>query len=383
MWMQLKSIALSALLVASLEAGDSVGVHYMYYDEDSARTIVKSPSFSLHKEIGFDYDIDIHITHDTVSGASPTYFDAASGASARLPEGIVYPQDIVYGDIPYEDHRTAFSLSVTKRSPVTRDEMKFGYSYSNEEDYLSQELSFGMLHYLDASKNSSIGYGVSYQRNKPKIYCFLDPNECDAISGASAMSVTKRLEAINLFWGYTQILSQTSLARASIFAIFENGYLSNPYMRVVRNYGTFDLSITPEKKPSKRNAIGFVLEYKEAFEEVMTNVSYRFYSDDWSIVSHTLDCSLTKEFAKSDASVGIRYYNQSRAFFYSALKDYFTTQRYASSDRRMASFDSWNVRLCWSYHYNKRITFDIDGGYYLQPRYYHSLYSGIGVRYRF
>ncbi len=381
--MQLRSLALSALLLASLAAEDRVGIHYMYYDEDSGRTTIKSPTLSLHKEIGLDYDIDIHFTHDTVSGASPTYYDAASGASARLPEGVVYAQDIVYGDIPYEDHRKALSINITRRLPITRDEIRIGYSHSSEEDYLSQELSFEMLHYLGPSKNSSLTYGVSYQRNRPKIYCFLDPSQCDAVSGASASTVTKRSEAINFSLGYTQILSPTALVKASLFGIFENGYLSNPYMRVVRNYGTFDLRITPEKKPSERKAIGFLIEYKKAFEPVMANISYRLYKDDWSIVSHTIDCGITKELQRSALTFGLRYYNQSRAFFYSAKKDHFTNQIYTSSDRRMASFDAWNLSACWSYHYSKKMTFDLDGGYYLQPRFYHSLYSGIGVRYRF
>ena len=381
--MQLRSIVLASFLTANLLAQDSVGVHYMYYDEDNARTIVKSPTISLHKEIGFDYDLDISFTHDTVSGASPTFYDAASGASASLPKGVIYPQDVVYGDINYEDHRKAFHFNLTKRFGQNRDEVSIGYSHSSENDYFSQEISLQLLHYIDSSKNSSLSYAISYQRNKSKIYCFLQEGLCDSVSGASGGSITKRAEVINLALGYTQILSKTSLCKLSVFGIFENGYLSNPYMRVVRNYTPFSAQITPENKPSTRNAIGITFELKKAFANYIADLNYRLYNDSWSILSNTIETSLTKEFAKSDLTATLRYYNQTAAFFYSSQKDYFTDEIYASSDRRMASYDSWNLSLCWSYRYNTQITFDIDGGYYIQPKYYHSIYTGIGVRYSF
>ena len=154
-------------------------------------------------------------------------------------------------------------------------------------------------------------------------------------------------------------------------------------MYVVRNYTPFNAQITPENKPSTRNAIGITFELKKAFANYIADLNYRLYSDSWSILSNTIETSLTKEFAKSDLTATLRYYNQTAAFFYSSQKDYFTDEIYASSDRRMASYDSWNLSLCWSYRYNTQITFDIDGGYYIQPKYYHSIYTGIGVRYSF
>ena len=109
--------------------------------------------------------------------------------------------------------------------------MTIGGNYSTEHDYDSTELSTEYLHYLDSSKNQSITIGGSYQKNDVSIYCKLNTGACDSSSGASEK--IKDLEVITTEIGFTQILDKTSLIKGSIFYINEDGYLSNPYMRVV------------------------------------------------------------------------------------------------------------------------------------------------------
>ena len=373
----------------SLVAEDFVSVQYMSYDEDSGRTTISTPIIEINKDFGADYTLNASFTHDTVSGASPTYYnspsgasplDSASGASAKIPDGVIYQDDIKYGDIDYEDTREAVSLALTKRFE-SRDELTVGGNYSTEYDYDSMAVSTEYLHYLNSTKNQSISLGFSYQQNDVSIPCKLKTGECDSSSGASEK--IEDLEVISGEIGFTQILDKTSLVKGSLFYISEDGYLTNPYMRVVRDYNS-NPKISPEKKPDTRKAYGSLIEYTKAInDKLATNLSYRFYSDDWDITSHTLNTELNYEFTdKFLMGLGLRYYTQSEAEFYNGAKDYFTTQEYASSDRRMSSFDSFNYKISGDYRMSKTISVNANINYYKQDD-FDATYWGIGGKYKF
>ncbi len=379
--MQLKlSILTCSLLATSLIADDYVSVQYMSYDEESGRTTISTPSIEINKDFGADYTLNVSFANDTVSGASPIYFDAASGASASS-KGVTSPRNVKYDDISYSDRRNAFGASLVKRFE-NRDELTVGLNLSREYDYDSNELSAEYLHWLDDSKNQAISFGTSYQKNDVSIYCFLGNDECDANSGASEKVMD--LEVISTELGFTQVIDKTSLVKASVFYISEDGYLTNPYMRIVRNYN-INPDITQESKPDTRKAYGAMLQYSKAFsDKISTNSSYRIYNDDWDIMSHTISSELYYEFNdKLTTGVGLRYYMQSEAEFYNGDKDYFTDQTYASSDRRMSDFDSLNYKLSADYKVNTKISVNASVNLYDQPDYFDATYYNIGVKYKF
>ncbi len=379
MQLKLSILTCSLLCFSSLYAEDYVNVQYVGYDEDSGRTTIYSPSIEINKDFGADYALNLFFTIDSLSGASPTYFDASSGASASS-KGETEIENIKYGDIDYDDNRNAGGILLTKRF-ASRDELTVGVNVSRERDYYANEVSGEYLHYLDQSKNQSISFGASYQKNEILIDCKLGNDECDSSSGASEV---KNLDVVSAEVGFTQVIDKTSLVKASIFYINEDGYLDNPYMRIVRNYNTSS-EITQESKPDTRVAYGTLIQYSKALNsKISTTSSYRLYSDDWDITSHTISGDLYYEVTdKLTTGVGLRYYIQSEAKFYSAKKDYFTEQLYASSDRRMSDFTSINYKLSSDYKINNKIS--INGGltYYSQPDYFDAFYYNIGAKYRF
>lgn len=376
-------IACSVLIASSLNGQDYVSVQYMGYDEDSGRTDIKTPSFELSKDFGADYTLKLSFTHDTVSGASPTFYDASSGASATLPQTASNHGDIFYGDIPYEDKRKAYAGTLTTRF-ASRDELTVGLNYSDEDDYTSNEISTEYLHHLDANKNQSVSFGLSYQKNDVSTYCFLGNDVCDGVSGASGKVAEEDLKVITGEIGFTQVIDKTSLVKTSFFMIKEDGYLSNPYMRVVRNYNTNPI-ITEETKPDEREALGMFIQYSKAIDErLKTNFSYRYYDDSWDITSHTLSgeayYDVTKDFT---AGAGIRYYTQSEAKFFSPQRSFFTNEEYASSDRRMSEFDSINYKISGDYKINDDLSLNGAVGYYEQADYFDSTYYNMGFKYKF
>ena len=378
------SIAACAILaLSSLKAEDYVSVQYMSYDEDSGRTTISTPTFEFNKDIGADYTVNFSFLHDTVTGASPTYYDSQSGASATIPKNKVqYQSDIVYGNIPYDDDRKAMSFSLSKRF-ASRDELTVGLNHSTENDYTSNEISVEYLYFLDKTKNTSFTFGISYQANKVGIDCFLNTGDCDSTSGASGQ-VKKDLDVVSAEIGVTQVIDKTSLVKASVFTIDEDGYLTNPYMRVVRNYYTAP-EIAPEVKPDSRRAYGATLQYSKAFTDKFSTVlSYRYYDDDWDIRSHTFNSKFYYSWSsKLTTGFLFRGYTQTQAKFYSPRRDYFTNEKYASSDRRMSEFDSYNYSVTVDYKINKKVTLNLGIGYYDQPDYFDSTYYDVGFKYSF
>ena len=381
--MQLKYSLVALTALANLYAQDYVLVQYMHYDEDSGRTTIHSPTIEINKDFGLDYTLHASGVIDDVSGASPTYYDAASGASAKVIRGNVLQSDIRYGDISYSDRRKAFGISLTHRLQ-SRDELTVGYNYSDEKDYLSNEISISFLHYLDSYKNSSIDMGVSLQKNRTYLGCYLNFRECDAISGASSKVLAKDAYLTTTQIGFAQILDPRSVAKVALFYTFEHGYLNNPYQRVVRNYYTSP-TITPENRPRKRKEYGIVLEYDKSLSDTLTLLtSYRYYYDDWDITSHTFRIQSFYDVSqKFQIGLDLRAYHQTKAKFFSAQRDYFTDQPYATSDRRLGYLTSYTAIISGEYRMNRKISYNMAIGLYDQIDYFTSTIYTAGVRYSF
>ncbi len=383
--MQLKrtlSVVTCSILAASIvTADDYVRLQYIYYDEDSGRTSVSTPAMEINKDFGVDYTLNVSLVYDSLSGASPTFVDASSGATATVSDGAVYKNDIRFADVDYADKRKSVGVAFTTRF-ASRDALTVGANFSNEYDYRSYEASAEYLHYLDGSKNQSVSLGASYQKNDVSVYCSLGTDICDTSSGASEKIMD--LDVISLEVGFTQTIDTTSQIKASLFYIAEDGYLSNPYMRVVRDYDS-NPKITPEKKPNSRKSYGLFLQYAKALNDRLAFVSsYRFYRDDWDIMSHTVNGEFYYEQSSAlTLGAGLRYYRQNEAEFYNGRRDYFTTEIYASSDRRMSGYNALNYTVSIDYRLNDKISLNASMSYYDQLDYFDAVYYGMGLKYRF
>lgn len=383
------SLATCTLLMASsLMSDDYISVQYVQYDENEDRASISSPSIEISKDFGVDYNLKVGFTSDSVSGASATWYDASSGASAYSRGTNVHKDDLKYDNIEYEDKRTSVSGLLTTRF-ASRDELSFGLNYSSENDYTARELSAEYLHYLGASKNQSISFGMSYQANEIDVVC----NEnalCDTSSGASAQVMD--LDVISAEIGFTQVLNKDSLAKISLFYSNEDGYLSNPYMNVVRssNPNSSFVDVVAETKPDKRVSYGATLAYTVALNDrLSSNINYRFYNDDWGISSHTISGELYYELGESwILGGGLRYYVQDEADFYSA--GYFSNEEYASSDKRMRPFYSMNYKTNITYQVYSDLSIYIGLNYYNQEDDYkdnldsfNAIYYDLGLKYSF
>ncbi|MCH9813415.1 MAG: DUF3570 domain-containing protein [Epsilonproteobacteria bacterium] len=380
--MQLKKLSLftiTALAVTTLQAEDYVSVQVMQYNESNDRAEITAPHLEINKDFGTDYTLNVGFVADALSGASPTYHDSSSGASA-YSRGTTTQQNVVYGPVDYEENRAAVNVSLTKRFD-NRDELTTGLAYSSESDFYSFEGSAEYLHWLGESKNQAISFGAAYQANEILIKECIENSDCDTSSSASKKMTA---DVLNTQLGFTQVIDKDSVAKVAIFMSIEDGYLTNPYMNIVRNYNTQPY-ITAEKRPDERTSYGLTLKYIRSLNDQLTlHTKYRYYSDDWKINSHTLNLDSYYELTSDwTLGAGLRYYTQSEADFYNGNKAFFTDQKYASSDERLSDFDAITYKFNADYRLSKKINLNFGANYYDQGDYFDATYFTVGAKYRF
>jgi len=355
----------------TLVAENYISIEYLQYNENNDRVAVSAPTLSLSYDIGTDYNIKADIVHDAVSGATPIWqSDSGSGASARDNSG-----DYAYRNTEFNEGRNAGSLMLTSRL-ANRDEVYAGFDYSRESDFDSTTFSLEYLHYTDETHNLSVNFGLSYANNEILSYAH------DSGSGASQEESST---GINVIAGLTQILSKTSVVKLETFAIVDDGYLSNPYSNVIRDYATPTQKILTEVRPDSRTAYGFTLKYNTLIlDNLSYKANYRFYTDDWEIDSHTLENDIYYEMDdKLTIGLGLRYYTQSEASFYNASKNYFTNQKYASSDQRLSDFDAISYKVSVDYKIDETLSCNVGAQFYTQSTNLDATIFTVGMKYRF
>ena len=389
---KLSFIAVTLISTMVLNAEDYVSVQYLQYNENEDRTNISAPSIMVNKDFGTDYTLNASFVVDVVSGASKNYYDkgydgtssasydASSGASA-FARGIgVDANDVQYGNVQYEDNRVAISALLTKRFE-NRDALTVGLSQSNEDDFYSTEVSAEYMHWLDSSKNQSISFGLSYQMNKILKYC-----ENVGADGCSGASQSLDASAINTQLSFSQNIDSKSHAEVALFLSNDDGYLDNPYLNVVRNYksnGTAD--VVGEHRPDSKTAYGMALKYANALTENTTlHLGYRYYSDDWGILSHRFDTDIFYEVGDDwILKFGLRAYLQSEADFFSGYKDYFTDEVYASSDQRLSGFNALTYNASVDYKIDEDLRVNFGTQYYDQSTGLSATYFITGFTYSF
>ena len=366
-----KITAIAIVASNALYAENYVAVEFLQYDENNNRVSVSAPSLSASYDIGTDYTIKADFVHDAVSGATPSWQpDSSSGASSRDNSG-----DYVYENQKFDEERNAGSIMLTTRFE-NRDELYTGIDYSRESDFDSKAVSAEYMHYTDKSHNQSINFGVSYGMNEILSYDY------DTGSGASQKETST---SINIQAGISQIINNHSLLKVEGFTILDDGYLTNPHANIVRDYGTATQNLITENRPDKRTAYGVNLKYISMFGDNLSfKTNYRFYTDDWDVTSHTLDNDIYYSLNKKiTLGAGFRIYTQSEANFYNKKKDFFTDEKFASSDERLSQFDALTYKASIDFKQNDSISYNLGGEFYSQSTGLDATMFTAGMKYRF
>lgn len=252
----------------------SVGVKYLYYKEDQPgldRVRVHAPAVAVLAPIAGEWSLAASATVDDVSGASPRYHTAVSGASRM------------------DDLRKAGDLTVTRYLP--QGTVGLSAAYSTEHDYVSRALS------LQASRSSedrnttwNVGVGGSDDRINPVNHSVQDAGR----------------QTVSVLAGVTRVLTPVDVGTFTLTHSQGHGYYSDPYKLA-------------DNRPGARRQDTAMLQWNQRLvaQDATSRLGYRFYRDSFGIRAHTLSAEWVQGLGKGwTVTPGARLYTQRAADFY-------------------------------------------------------------------
>lgn len=287
-------------------------LHYREHQPNLERITVNSPSLVFMTPLAGEWTLNGELVIDNLSGASPRYHTAISGASNM------------------QDKRTAADLRL-KRT-LSNGSVTLGAAYSNENDYRSAALSIqGTVDSGD--RNTTLLWGLGGANDK--------------INPVNLAVRDERKRSADALLGVAQVLTPVDVAQLSLGYTTGHGYYSDPYK-------TFD------NRPRERRQTALTAKWNHHFNASggSSRLSYRYASDSYGVRSHTIGEEYVQPISEGwTLTPALRYYTQSAAWFYADPNYHpilgppflagisLRTRPILSLDQRLAAFGALTVEF--------------------------------------
>ena len=286
---------------------------------------VQGPSILIQKKLG-----------DHVSVGANYYQDMISSASI----------DVLLTASPYRETRTQKSASVQYMHGKTS--YVAGFINSIEPDYRANTSYYSVSQSMFGDLTTVT---LSYRRGWDRIFRDIKQN------GVIVNDPTFHQRADHRVYGFglTQILTRNLIGTADYELDTDQGYLASPYrdIRYVDPNNPVGYTLANQVYPGTRtsDALAVSLKYYLPYRAALTG-RYRFYTDSWGILAHTLQVDYVQPWRRFTFDGNVRYYRQGAASFYSDLFPYANYANYMARDRELAAFHSVTVGLEASYAFS-------------------------------
>lgn len=252
----------------------SLSLRYLDYEDSQPgldRIRVRSPSAELVVPIAGEWSLRAGVVSDAISGASPRYHTAVSGASH------------------FEEKRKGIDAAVTRYFPRASATLAAGRS--GENDYVSRFASAQASFSSDDNNTTWLaGVGVANDRINPV--------------NQAVQNAHKRV--IDFMAGVTRVLTPSDIGQVLFTHARGRGYYSNPYKYV-------------DQRPEKHDSHTLTLRWNHHFAGpgATSRLSYRYYTDDYDLKAHTLLAEYVRPLAGGwTVTPSLRLHSQSAADFY-------------------------------------------------------------------
>lgn len=293
----------------------------LYARSDTNATTVWSPRLHAAGKIGESFGVDTAVALDSWTGASIDVTTAATGAIHEVRK------EITAGGF-YE------------LSDVT---ISGGYRYSGENDYWSNG---GVLNLTIDMADNNTTLGLSAFGSQDVVGRSGDPGfkkDQGSVGGRASL---------------TQVIDTNTLLQVSWETTRVSGYQAGPYRYVAIGgegtcAGTAPFCI-PEAVPGLRFRSAAIANGRRALGESLSlGANYRFYFDDWGLLSHTLSPDLAILVSEHGTlSLQYRYYTQNAANFYQPrYLGTLDSVRYVTRDRELSALYSNRLGLGYSHEF--------------------------------
>lgn len=252
----------------------SLAVRYLDYQDSQPnleRVSVRSPSMELIVPIAGEWSLRAGLVSDAISGASPRYHTAVSGASQ------------------FKEKRKGVDAAVTRYFP--RASVTLAAGRSGENDYVSRFVS-AQTTFSSEDNNTTwlAGMGVANDRINP----------------VNKAVENEHKRVLDVIAGVTRVLTAADIAQVLVTHVRGRGYYSNPYKAV-------------DQRPRQHDSNTLTLRWNHHFAKdgATSRLSYRFYSDDYDVKGHTLLGEYVRPLGRGwTLTPSLRAHSQSAASFY-------------------------------------------------------------------
>ncbi|WP_428982849.1 DUF3570 domain-containing protein [Paraglaciecola aquimarina] len=351
----------------SVEAQESVwevDAALLYYGESDRVTAVEGV-FSAKKDFGDEHIFSGKLVLDSLTGASATgAVPQNSIQTFTRPSGNGQYQ-ISAGETPLDDtfKDTRLQLEAQWTQPIWNDyRVSSGVHFSKEYDYLSLAAN-GSLAKDFNQKNTTLSAGVSLafdtidpEGGRPFAFSemvidqgqFSDEAAYRVAFDATRQSGSDSKTIVDLLFGVTQVINRKMLMQFNYGYSVSNGYQTDPFkvLSLVDTLGQTQ-SLLYENRPEKRTRHSIYWQTKFATSLGVSDVSYRYATDNWDINSHTIDTRFRIKLSNNSyIQPHLRYYQQSAANLYRPfLLEGAELLQYASADYRLGEMTTYTLGL--------------------------------------
>jgi len=234
------------------------------------RIAVSSPSLSVLFPVGRAWAFLGTRVLDAISGASPRYHAAISGASKM------------------QDSRQANDIKVTRY--FERATLSIGAANSTEHDYESRATNVTGT-FSSEDNNTTWTLGTGYTN--------------DSINPVNRAVVDERKSSRDYLLGASQVLTPNDIVQVSMTYSDGHGYYSDPYKSI-------------DNRPRNRTQRAILTKWNHHLASgSILRSSYRHYWDSYDIRGDTFTLDWVKPFSNGvSVTPSVRYHTQSAANFY-------------------------------------------------------------------
>ncbi|HLO96682.1 MAG TPA: DUF3570 domain-containing protein, partial [Burkholderiaceae bacterium] len=251
-----------------------VAVKYLDYQDRQPglqRTHVSAPSVLVQAPLSADWSLEASAVSDTVSGASPRFHTAISGASRQ------------------SERRQAADLTLRHHAP--RSGWQLGAAASSEHDYQSRTVSAGIERSSDDNNQTWFG-SVAY--GSDRIGSRLDP------------TLREHRRTWQGLAGFSRNLSSIDVVQLNLSLSHGEGFFDDPYKLL-------------DHRPGHRDQGALLLRWNHHFASAGASLrsSYRYYADSFGVRAHALEAEWVQALGERvRLSPSLRYASQRAASFY-------------------------------------------------------------------
>jgi hypothetical protein len=345
----------------------------LLYSEADNRVSAIEPVVAARKEIREDEFLQLKVVLDALTGASPngaSPTDEVQTFTRPSGNGSYQTQP---GDIPLDDtfKDTRAAISVSWDKPLRRLLRRtLGLGVSREFDYTSLSVN-GQLSRDINNRNTTLVAGAALAAD------FIHPVGDIPIPLASMAPAgtpqprdgdIENKTTLDLLFGVTQVLGHDTIGQLNYSFSNASGYLTDPFklLSVVDGSSGKTLDVIYEHRPDSRQKHSLYGELKHFLAGDVISASYRFYSDDWGVVSHTADLRYRWNYDEHNyLQPRLRWYSQTAADFYRhSLVAGQPLPADATADPRLAEYTATTIGLKYGHR------FDADSEWYLRAELY-------------